>query len=400
MKKKLLFIMICFMAVGLFACKKEIKVTSITITGESAMYVGDTQTLVATVYPDDASNKDITWAASDQSIATVNDGVINAKKVGEVTITVSTTDDSKISKEFVITITEKEVLPTSITLSGTKTSIGIDEEFTVTVNFVPSDVTNKALVWISTNTEVATVDANGNVKGISIGTTTITVKTINNLETSFNLEVTKAVISASSISSMLTNTYNSYANSLIGSARMTITSGETVSVLDFVYDFSDSTTINKAMYLFTGTENNSIYIRNRIIYIDTNGVKSQYEMDSSEDVEFINNYNFKKFFSEGLKYMSDTSFFNNLTLENTSDYVDVNNAVYEYSLDLAAYNGTSINTIGKDAVHLYVTVVDGAITAIKFISEADGVSSSIFVQFLGLVAEITYPAAIDSYPVQ
>ena len=55
---------------------------------------GETATLVATVYPENASNKTVTWASSDSTVASVADGVVTAKAEGTATITVTTADGS------------------------------------------------------------------------------------------------------------------------------------------------------------------------------------------------------------------------------------------------------------------------------------------------------------------
>ncbi len=56
---------------------------------------GETVTLVATVTPDDADNKSVTWTSSDAAVATVADGTVTAVKAGTATITVTTQDGSK-----------------------------------------------------------------------------------------------------------------------------------------------------------------------------------------------------------------------------------------------------------------------------------------------------------------
>src|SRR5690606_33284751 len=64
-----------------------IPVSSVTIAGGTAGVVGGTITLTATVLPANATNKTVTWSTSDQTVATVQNGVVTLLKEGSVTIT-------------------------------------------------------------------------------------------------------------------------------------------------------------------------------------------------------------------------------------------------------------------------------------------------------------------------
>jgi uncharacterized protein YjdB len=73
-----------------------IPVTGVTLNKSTlALVAGSSATLAATITPEDATNKSVTWSSSDTSIATVSDGKVTAVKAGTATITVTTTDGSK-----------------------------------------------------------------------------------------------------------------------------------------------------------------------------------------------------------------------------------------------------------------------------------------------------------------
>ena len=72
----------------------EKMVTSVSLNKNTLeLYTGQSETLIATVTPDDATNKAVTWASSNTEVATVdNSGTVTAKAAGEATITVTTAD--------------------------------------------------------------------------------------------------------------------------------------------------------------------------------------------------------------------------------------------------------------------------------------------------------------------
>ena len=73
--------------------KKVVAVSAVELDRTSAqLKAGETVTLTATVKPDDATDKSVTWTTSDASVATVENGVVTAKKVGTATITAKAGD--------------------------------------------------------------------------------------------------------------------------------------------------------------------------------------------------------------------------------------------------------------------------------------------------------------------
>lgn len=193
------------------------EVTSIALNYTSVeLNVGGSGTLVATVYPSDATSKKVTWSSSNTKVATVDSkGKVVGKKAGTVTITAKTSNGVKATCKVVVVGSSggsgssggdsgggnsgggssgggssSKIDPTYITLSHSSVTLGIGETKKISVIFSPSDVTNKDVTWSSNNTKIATVDGNGNIKGISEGTTSVKVTTSNGLVSQARVTVT------------------------------------------------------------------------------------------------------------------------------------------------------------------------------------------------------------------
>lgn len=84
------------------------KVDSLSLDKESVdLYVSETMQLNATIEPENATYKDINWSSSDNSVATIENGLITAKSIGEAKITATTKDG--ISKQCSVIVKEKPI---------------------------------------------------------------------------------------------------------------------------------------------------------------------------------------------------------------------------------------------------------------------------------------------------
>lgn len=103
-------------------------VTDITLTEESkTLGVGATYQLEWTVAPSDADNKDVTFASSDTSVASVNEeGLITALKIGTSTITVSSADKSEVTASFALTVEDAKYIKEIEILNSTSTYLWTD----------------------------------------------------------------------------------------------------------------------------------------------------------------------------------------------------------------------------------------------------------------------------------
>ena len=157
---------------------KEIKVTGVKLNkSETSLLVGGNETLTATVLPEDATNQNVTWKSDKPEIATVDaNGKVTGVKVGEATITVTTQDGGKTAT-CRVTVSDREIKVTGVTLDMTSMELVVGEGKTLTATITPADATNQNVAWTSSDATVATVDDNGKVTAVKVGTATVTVTT-------------------------------------------------------------------------------------------------------------------------------------------------------------------------------------------------------------------------------
>lgn len=141
------------------------------------------------VTPTAADNKKLKWTSLTTEIAAVTeDGTVTGLKMGTAQLKAETTDGSKISKTFNVEVTG---LPVS-TISFPTTPISVVKTKTgkIPVTVEPQAADNQKLSWSSSNTEIATIDANGVVTGKEPGSAMITAKTTDGSNVSASVKVT------------------------------------------------------------------------------------------------------------------------------------------------------------------------------------------------------------------
>lgn len=151
-----------------------IEVTSVTLDRTSlSLEEGQTATLVATVSPEDATDKTVTWSSSDPSVAIVADGIVAAVAEGTVTITATAGDKTATCS---VTVTKKDIAVTSVTLNKNSIELAKGESETLVATVLPENATDKTVTWTTSDATVATVDQTGKVTAVGGGSATITAK--------------------------------------------------------------------------------------------------------------------------------------------------------------------------------------------------------------------------------
>lgn len=157
---------------------QNIPVTEVNLDKTNlSLNIGQSTSLIATVSPVNATNKNVTWLSSDTSVITVdNAGKVTALSNGNATITVTTADGNKTAS-CIVTVTTPAVSVISVSLNKNTSGLIIGDTDTLIATINPMSASNKNIAWSSSNTLVATVDNAGKVTALSNGSATITVTT-------------------------------------------------------------------------------------------------------------------------------------------------------------------------------------------------------------------------------
>lgn len=155
----------CLVTVAVPVSSVSLDMTNLTLP------VGGTRMLKATISPADATNQACTWSSDNNAVAAVTqEGVVSAKASGTAIITVTTADGNKTA-----TCRVTVIIPVS-SVSLDKTAITLTPDATCMLNaaVLPANATDKSVTWSSSDTNVATVDQSGKVRGVGVGSATIT----------------------------------------------------------------------------------------------------------------------------------------------------------------------------------------------------------------------------------
>lgn len=190
MKNKFFALFTILLSISLittYSCKKEkVKSVSVTEVGlnktSTTLVEGETETLVATVMPENATDKSVVWESGNESAATVSqEGLVTAVGEGKATITVKT-NDGGFSASCEVTVKKKVIAVTGVKLSAASMTLREGDRGKLTVTVEPANATNKNVKWWTSDLDVVSVGSTlggstGYVEARKAGKVTVTVKT-------------------------------------------------------------------------------------------------------------------------------------------------------------------------------------------------------------------------------
>lgn len=156
------------------------KATSVKLNKTKVtIYTTKSVQLKATVLPEGAHTKGVTWSSSNTDVATVDKkGKVTAVGSGKAVITVKTETGKKTAK-CTVTV-KKKVQVSSVELSRSRGTLYKGQSYQLRATVFPSKATFPELKWTTGNKKVATVSSKGKIKAVGKGTTVITCRSVDN----------------------------------------------------------------------------------------------------------------------------------------------------------------------------------------------------------------------------
>lgn len=164
--------------------QKDIPVTQIVLS-ETDITIKEMNafTLRATIFPENTTNRNVMWSSSNTNVATVKNGVIYGIKAGSTIITARVGD---VQATCQVTVKENTINIMGILVNPTLLELTVGDTSLLNATIIPSNATNRNIIWSSKNDTVAKVDALGNVTAVGAGETEIIVTSAYD-ETKFNV---------------------------------------------------------------------------------------------------------------------------------------------------------------------------------------------------------------------
>ena len=148
-------------------------VSRITLTAsEPTVAVGSRISLASAVAPEDATIQGVSWTSGYEQLASVDEnGVVSGLKRGNVRIIATALDGSNVRANINIRVVQNAE---EVTLDKQEATVDIQRNILLKATVLPKDTDDKGVLWTSSDENIATVNAQGRVTGVSVGECEIT----------------------------------------------------------------------------------------------------------------------------------------------------------------------------------------------------------------------------------
>lgn len=148
---------------------------SITPNGPFSLKIGDEVQLSASVLPETATDKSVSWQSSSENVTVSSDGLVTAIAPVENCKITATNSAGQTDKVYVTAV---PTLVSEISIDKSEITLKVGETATVTATIIPDDATNKAIEWNSQNPHIASITEDGIISANSIGYAAISVQAL------------------------------------------------------------------------------------------------------------------------------------------------------------------------------------------------------------------------------
>lgn len=186
----------------------EIQLTQTSGPVPDSLHIGDRVGLSATVLPANATSKAISWESSNPSVLRIVSQTNTACSVlalvaGESVITASALDGSEVSAQIAVTVLP--TLATSLALAQDSILLSLGDSLLLPYTLLPAETTDKSLLWTTSEPAVLTVDSTGLCRAVGVGSSSVTVSTLDGsgLSASCFIQVADTVIPPTLAESLL-----------------------------------------------------------------------------------------------------------------------------------------------------------------------------------------------------
>ena len=158
---------------------------------EVQLKVGDSKKIDAIITPSDVDNNEIIWSSSNSFVATVENGTIVAKSVGDAVVTATTVNGLVGSVK--VEVMPNEIAVEDINFKDNNVTMNVSEKRIFEYVITPSAATNKEVTYVF-DEEYLSLNDDGYFTALKAGNTILTVMTNNNMTDNINISIMEPII--------------------------------------------------------------------------------------------------------------------------------------------------------------------------------------------------------------